>query len=99
MKKKDFNQNSIGNLVLLNANINRSGEYKVAPFSTKRRIIMERVKKGQFVPLGTQNVFMKAYTQIPGHFYKWEKDDAYDGYLSDRDSYIKAIIETINRIK
>ncbi|MBR3567763.1 MAG: DUF262 domain-containing protein [Salinivirgaceae bacterium] len=98
-EKKDFNQNSIGNLVLLNANINRSGEYKVAPFSTKRRIIMERVKKGQFVPLGTQNVFMKAYTQIPGHFYKWEKDDAYDGYLSDRDSYIKAIIETINRIK
>ena len=97
--EKDFNQNSIGNLVLLNVNINRSGEYKVAPFSTKRRIIMERVKKGQFVPLGTQNVFMKAYTQIPGHFYKWEKDDAYDGYLSDRDSYIKAIIETINRIK
>ncbi len=98
-EEKDFKQNSIGNLVLLNANINRSGEYKVAPFSTKRRIIMERVKKGQFVPLGTQNVFMKAYTQIPGHFYKWEKDDAYDGYLSDRDSYIKAIIETINRIK
>ena len=28
----DFKQNSIGNLVLLCANINRSGEYKVAPF-------------------------------------------------------------------
>ena len=98
--EKDFNQNSIGNLVLLNANINRSGEYKVAPFSTKRRIIMERVKKGQFVPLGTQNVFMKAYTQIPGHFYKWEKEDVYDGNeLSDKDSYIEAIVETINRIK
>lgn len=98
--KIDFKQNSIGNLVLLNANINRSGEYKVAPFSTKRRIIMERVKKGQFVPLGTQNVFMKAYTQIPGHFYKWEKVDKYDGNeLSDRESYIEAIIETINRIK
>lgn len=98
--KIDFKQNSIGNIVLLNANINRSGEYKVAPFSTKRRIIMERVKKGQFVPLGTQNVFMKAYTQIPGHFYKWEKDDKYDGNeLSDRESYIEAIVETINRIK
>lgn len=98
--EKDFNQNSIGNLVLLNANINRSGEYKVAPFSTKRRIIMERVKKGQFVPLGTQNVFMKVFTKIPGHFYKWEKEDVYDGNeLSDKDSYIKAIIETINRIK
>lgn len=93
-------QNSIGNLVLLNANINRSGEYKVAPFSTKRRIIMERVKKGQFVPLGTQNVFMKVYTQIPGHFYKWEKEDIYDGNeLSDKNSYIEAIVETINRIK
>lgn len=98
--EKDFNQNSIGNLVLLNANINRSGAYKVAPFSTKRRIIMERVKKGQFVPLGTQNVFMKVYTQIPGHFYKWEKEERYDGNeLSDRESYIEAIVETINRIK
>ena len=98
--EKDFNQNSIGNLVLLNANINRSGEYKVAPFSTKRSIIMERVKKGQFVPLGTQNVFMKAYTPIPGHFYKWEKVEAYDGNgKSDREYYIEAIVETINRIK
>ena len=96
----DFKQNSIGNIVLLCANINRSGEYKVAPFSTKRRIIMERVKNGQFVPLGTQNVFMKVYTPIPGHFYKWEKDESYDGNeKSDRDNYIDAIIETINRIK
>lgn len=96
----DFKQNSIGNIVLLCANINRSGEYKVAPFSTKRRIIMERVKKGQFVPLGTQNVFMKVYTPTPGHFYKWEKDDSYDGNVkSDRDNYIDAMIDTINRIK
>lgn len=96
----DFKQNSIGNLVLLCENINRSGEYKVAPFSTKRRIIMERVKKGQFVPLGTQNVFMKVYTPVPGHFYKWEKDESYDGNeKSDRENYIDAMIETINRIK
>ena len=96
----DFKQNSIGNIVLLCANINRSGEYKVAPFSTKRRIIMERIKKGQFVPLGTQNVFMKVYTPTPGHFYKWEKDKSYDGNeKSDRDNYIEAMIETIYRIK
>lgn len=96
----DFKQNSIGNIVLLCANINRSGEYKVAPFSTKRRIIMERVNKGQFVPIGTQNVFMKVYTPTPGHFYKWEKDESYDGNeKSDRDNYIDAMIETINRIK
>ena len=96
----DFKQNSIGNIVLLCANINRSGEYKVAPFSTKRRIIMERVKNGQFVPLGTQNVFMKVYTPTPGHFYKWEKDAPYDGNeKSDRNNYIDAIIKTINRIK
>lgn len=96
----DFKQNSIGNIVLLCANINRSGEYKVAPFSTKRRIIMERVKDGQFVPIGTQNVFMKVYTPTPGHFYKWEKDERYDGNeKSDRDNYIEAIIDTINRIK
>lgn len=96
----DLKQNSIGNIVLLSANINRSGEYKVAPFSTKRRIIMDRVKKGQFVPIGTQNVFMKVFTPKPGHFYKWEKDNAYNGNeKSDRESYIDAIIETINRIK
>lgn len=99
-EEKESKQNSIGNLVLLNANINRSGEYKVAPFSTKRRIIMERMKSGQFVPLGTQNVFMKVYTPIPGHFYKWEKEELYDGNeKSDKDNYIEAIVETINRIK
>lgn len=99
-ENKDFKQNSIGNIVLLNASINRSGAYKVAPFSTKRRIIMERVKKGQFVPLGTQNVFMKVYTPIPGHFYKWEKEESYDGNeKSDRYNYIEEIVKTINRIK
>ncbi|MBR5674290.1 MAG: DUF262 domain-containing protein [Muribaculaceae bacterium] len=97
---RDFKQNSIGNLVLLNAGINRSGAYKVAPFSTKRKIIMNRVKNGRFVPLGTQNVFMKVYTPIPGHFYKWEKDENYNGNeKSDRDHYIDTILETINRLK
>ena len=96
----DFRQNSIGNIVLLDYHTNRSGEYKVAPFSTKRRIIMERVKNGQFVPLGTQNVFMKVYTPNPGHFYKWEKIEGYNGNRkSDRDNYLEAIIETLNRIK
>jgi hypothetical protein len=43
---------------------------------------------------------MKVYTPTPGHFYKWEKDDSYDGNVkSDRDNYIDAMIETINRIK
>ena len=96
----DLKQNSIGNLVLLNASINRSGAYKVAPFSTKRRIIMERVKNGSFVPLCTQNVFMKVYTPHPGHFYKWEKSEPYEGNKkSDRECYIEAIINTFNRIK
>ena len=93
-------QNSIGNLVLLNDYINRSDAYKVAPFSTKRRIIMEKVKSGSFVPLGTQNVFMKVYTPNPGHFYKWEKNEGYEGNkLSDKDYYIEAIINTFKRLK
>ena len=96
----ELKQNSIGNLVLLSANINRSGEYKVAPFSTKRKIIIERIMSGQFVPIGTKNVFMKVYTPHPGHFYKWEKDKPYDGnQKSDRDNYIDAIITTINRLR
>lgn len=96
----NVDQNSIGNIVLLNANINRSAAYRVSPFSTKRRIIMDRIKSGSFVPLGTQNVFMKVYTPMPGHFYKWEKDNAYDGNKkSDRENYIDAIINTFNRLK
>ena len=93
-------QNSIGNLVLLNASINRSGAYKVAPFSVKRRIIMEKIKSGSFVPLGTQNVFMKVYTPTPGNFYKWEKEACYDGNgKSDRDYYIDAIISTFDKLR
>ncbi len=93
-------QNSIGNLVLLNASINRSGAYKVAPFSVKRRIIMEKVKSGSFVPLGTQNVFMKVYTPTPGNFYKWEKEACYDGNgKSDRNYYIDAIISTFDKLR
>lgn len=100
MEETELKQNSIGNLVLLNAFINRSEAYKVAPFSTKRRIIMEKVKSGSFVPLGTQNVFMKVYTPNPGHFYKWEKNKGYDGNTkSDKDYYIEAIINTFHRLK
>lgn len=98
--EEDDDQDSIGNLVLLNLDINRAGEYKNAPFSSKRSKIMEYVKTGKFVPIATQNVFMKVFTPNPGNFYRWEKSARYnDNEKSDKEYYIDEIINTINRIK
>lgn len=89
-------QNSIGNLALLDQGTNRS--YKSAPFSTKRRIILDRIKHGIFVPIATQNVFQKFYTDEPGQFYKWEKESI-NGKKSDKDYHIDAMVEMLNRLK
>lgn len=92
----DFLQNSIGNLVLLDQGTNRS--YKAEPFSTKRRVILDRIKRGVFVPTGTQNVFQKFYTDEPSQFYKWERGIV-NGKKSDKDCYMDAMEETLNRLK
>lgn len=97
-----FEQNSIGNLVLLNRGINRANAYKVSPFSTKRSIIMDRVRTGAFVPLATQNVFMKVYTPKPKNFYKWEKNNLGEKGTQekcDREYYIEEIEKCIKRLK
>lgn len=89
-------QNSIGNLALLDQGTNRS--YKAEPFSTKRRIILDRIKHGIFVPIATQNVFQKFYTDEPSQFYKWEKESI-NGKKSDKDYHIDAMVEMLNRLK
>lgn len=91
----DPSQNSIGNLALLDRGTNRS--YKAEPFSTKRRVILSRIREGVFVPIATQNVFQKFYTEYPDHFYKWEKQP-HDGKKSDREYHIDAIEETLSRL-
>jgi len=52
--------NDLSNLVLLDAETNRS--YKNAVFPVKRKIIIAREKEGTFVPICTRNVFMKYYS-------------------------------------
>lgn len=55
----DLLKNSIGNLTLLDAGTNRG--YGNALFTTKRRIVIEKDKKGVFVPICTKNVFLKYF--------------------------------------
>ena len=54
-------KNSIGNLTLLDAATNRM--YGNSLFCTKRRIIIERIKQGVFVPIATQYIFAKFFDQ------------------------------------
>jgi len=85
-EEKIENRANISNLVLLDAGTNRA--YKNAFFPIKRGIILEKIKSGSFVPIGTQNVFLKAYSKRFDKIMFWTEDDAKD--------YLDAIIETFN---
>jgi len=78
-------ENGIGNLALLNAGINRS--YKNAVFPIKKQIIVEMSRSGAFVPLCTQNVFLKLYSEETENSLVWQKEDA--------SAYQKAIASTL----
>lgn len=82
-------KNSIGNLTLLDSSTNRN--YGNSLFCTKRRIIIERMKQGIFVPVGTQYIFYKFFDQTGTNRSKWTMDDMvkYQSYLYDMlESYI-----------
>jgi len=84
---KDANTHGMGNLALLNAEINRS--YKDAFFAFKRKRIVEDAKKGVFIPLCTRLVFQKAYSNHPKNLLVWTKEDAFD--------YENVILRVVNR--
>lgn len=67
---------SLGNLTLLDKWTNRS--YQNAFFPVKRSIIIHKAKQGCFIPLCTQNVFMKAYTKHLGSLTEWTEHDCRD---------------------
>lgn len=77
---------SLGNLTLLDKWTNRS--YQNAFFPVKRFIIINNAKKGRFIPLCTQNVFMKAYSKHLGTLTEWQNQDCED-YLSEIKRVIK----------
>ena len=95
----DAKQNSIGNMALLNASINRDQAYAASPFAIKRAIIHQRIKNGKFVPKGTQLMFDKSFREIPDEMYHWAKNNYTNGAESDKDSFIKYFSETINRLR
>ena len=67
-------KNSIGNLTLLDSHTNRA--YGNSLFPTKRRFIIERDKKGLFIPACTKNVFLKYYQEGTADLRKWTAEDA-----------------------
>ena len=74
-------KNTIGNLTLLDAATNRV--YGNSLFCTKRRIIIERIKQGVFVPVATQYIFAKFFDQKGTNRSLWTKEDmeAYHNYI------------------
>lgn len=71
---KDDEKDSIGNLALLNQEINRS--YKNAIFPQKRKRIIDAIIEGsQYIPVCTSKAFMKFYTKDVSEITCWTHND------------------------
>lgn len=68
----DTNNNSIGNLTLLDSVTNRS--YKNNIFPLKRETIIDNCSKDIYIPLCTKEVFLKAYKKA-NDLIRWTSDD------------------------
>ena len=82
----DEPDDTIGNLTLLLAKINRS--YQDDEFSEKRKEIILRDSKGMFIPVCTKNVFMKQYSHVITNMNKWGQED--------KDDYIQAMWDVLD---
>lgn len=80
-------KNSIGNLTLLNADINRS--YGNSIFPSKRKKISERDAEGRFIPICTKNVFLKNFADGGSGMIAWK--------ISDMENYKKDIVTFIKK--
>lgn len=82
-------KNSIGNLTLLDSSTNRL--YGNSLFCTKRRIIIQRMEKGIFVPIGTQYIFYKFFDTSGTNRSQWNQEDMdkYQDYIFEKlESYL-----------
>ena len=70
-------KDSLFNLTLLDCGTNRS--YQNALYPSKRRILLNKDKEGQFVPICTKNLFQKYYTTKSVKISSWNDPDA-EGY-------------------
>ena len=80
-EKEDNYSHSLGNLALLDASTNRS--YKNALFIVKRKTLVEKEKKGLFIPQGTKIAFMKYFSGVRTDLNKWSEEDkrAHEAYI------------------
>lgn len=76
---------SMANLVLLDANTNRT--YKNAVFAVKRNRILTIDRAGIYVPLCTRNVFLKVYSEQVKNALFWNDQD--------RRSYFNTMTKTL----
>jgi hypothetical protein len=77
----------ISNLALLDSGTNRGLQNAVFPI--KRKVIIEKDRKGLFLPLCTKNVFLKYYSGRVEQMTFWGK--------TDRQAYLGSIKQTLAR--
>lgn len=70
---------SLSNLTLLDTRHNSA--LSNSAFIVKRKKIIEKDKKGEFIPYCTRMVFLKYYNENTSQLYFWSKDDR-DGYIT-----------------
>ena len=81
---------TIDNLALLSRRVNASLSNNVFPL--KRKILIEKDKKGEFIPLCTKNVFLKYYSKNIQDLFFWNNTDRKD-YISEIKSVIKNFLK------
>jgi len=79
---------TIDNLALLSSKVNSSLSNSIFPI--KRKILIEKDKVGEFIPICTKNVFLKYYSSNIQNLYFWNTDDR-KSYLNELKSVLKAI--------
>ena len=76
---------NISNIALLDRNTNSALSNSF--FDVKRRIIVDKDRNGDFIPVCTRNVFLKYYSEDPSQIHYWSQ--------KDRTDYLKAIKKTL----
>ena len=84
--KKDV-KNTIGNLTLLNADINRG--YGNSIFPSKKKQINKKDAEGRFIPICTKNVFLKNFIGVNNTSISWSE--------TDMKQYRKNIVDVLDK--
>ena len=83
----DFiNDNSMGNMMLLPADINRNSYYRAENFSGKRKYVIDKCKG--FLPVATLNVLIGKYIDLSTSTEQW--------LMGERKAYMNDMIDTLS---